>query len=329
MAAIRIHGSTSAATQKSFLAMTLSKRNALLFLALFLVVVFVAGWLLASHSKPAAVAPADHPRLIPGVSMSDVTFYSVALQRSMQYRVLQPRATNNRKLTVVYLLHGGDGTFRDWSNYSDVAKYAAGGLLLVMPQGDYSYYTNSAMRPQDRYEDYIVNDLPADVERRFPARSDRSGRAIAGVSMGGFGAVKLALQHPEKYAFAGALSAAIDVPRRRFTWRRLSQSRSYQEMFGPDGSDSRRANDPFILAANANPKTMPFLYLTCGRQEGLLAPNREFAALLERHKIAHEFHDVPGGHDWNQWNTQLSALFESLRRNLESPDRGDPTRRGD
>ena len=67
---------------------------------------------------------------------------------------------------------------------------------------------------------------------------------------------------------------------------------------------------------------MPYLYLTCGRQEGLLAPNREFAALLERYKIAHEFHDVPGGHDWNQWNTQLPALFESLRRNLESPDRG-------
>jgi putative tributyrin esterase len=306
-------------------AMTGFRRNSLLLLAV-IALVGLAAWLLAARGKHQEVVE-GHPRLPPGVTMNDVAFYSAALQREMHYRVLigeasQPRIAAGARLPVVYLLHGGGGTFRDWSNYSDVAKYAAGGLLLVMPQGDYSYYTNAVMRPQDRYEDYIVNDLPADVERRFPARVDRDGRAIAGVSMGGFGAAKLALRHPEKYVFAGALSPAIDVPRRRFTWRRLSQSRSYQEMFGPDGSGPRRANDPFILVANADPQTMPYLYLTCGRQEGLLAPNREFAALLERYKIAHEFHDVPGGHDWNLWNTQLPGLFASLRRNLELPHRG-------
>jgi S-formylglutathione hydrolase len=288
---------------------------------LFVLAVFSVGWFFVSRRNPAESVVADSPRLAPGVVVHDVTFYSQALYRDMQYRVLLPGNTGGRKLPVVYLLHGGGGTFRDWSNYSGVARYAAGGLLLVMPQGDYSYYTNAATRQQDRYEDYIVNDLPADVESRFPARVDRSGRAIAGVSMGGFGAVKLALHHPEKYAFAGALSAAIDVPRRRFTWRRLSQSRSYEEIFGPDGSGTRRANDPFILVTNADPKTMPFLYLTCGRQEGLLAPNREFAALLDRYKIAHAFHDVPGGHDWNQWNAQLAGLFESLARHWASPGR--------
>jgi putative tributyrin esterase len=305
-------------------AMTGFRRNSLLLLAV-IAIGSLALWLLAVRGKRQEVVE-DHPRLLPGVTMSDVTFSSTALQREMHYRVLMPEASQSqiaggRRLPVVYLLHGGGGTFRDWSNYSDVAKYAAGGLLLVMPQGDYSYYTNAVMRPQDRYEDYIVKDLPADVERRFPARMDRDGRAIAGVSMGGFGAAKLALHHPEKYAFAGALSAAIDAPRRRFTWRRLSQSRSYQEMFGADGSDPRRANDPFLLVANADPKTMPYLYLTCGRQEGLLGPNREFAALLQRYKIAHEFHDVPGGHDWNQWNAQLPGLFESLRRHWASPGR--------
>ena len=290
-----------------------------LLLAVIALGMFAVLLLAGRGRRPEVVA--DHPRLLPGVVMSDVVFSSDALQREMHYRVLMPEASGpqvagGRKLPVVYLLHGGDGTFRDWSNYSDVAQFAAAGLLLVMPQGDYSYYTNAALRPQDRYEDYIVNDLPADVERRFNARTDRAGRAIAGVSMGGFGAVKLALRHPERYAFAGALSAAIDVPRRPFTWRRLNQSRSYQEMFGRDGSDTRHANDPFRLAANVDPTTVPYLYLTCGRQEGLLAPNREFSALLERHRIAHEFHDVPGGHDWNQWNRQVKGLFESLRRHV-------------
>jgi putative tributyrin esterase len=266
---------------------------------------------------PAETALTDHPRLAPGIAMQDVTFYSHALQRDMPYRVFLPEK-RGRQLTVVYLLHGGGGTFRDWSNYSDVAQLAGSDLLLVMPQGDYSYYTNAAARPQDRYEDYIVNDLSADVEARFPARHDREGRAIAGVSMGGFGAVDLALRHPDRYVFAAALSPAIDAPRRRFTWKRLSQSRSFLEIFGPEGSDSRRRNDPFLLARQADPKSSPYFYLTCGRLEGLLAPNQEFSAALDKRSIAHEFHSVPGGHEWNRWAEQLPAVFAALRARMSA-----------
>ena len=289
------------------------QRNLLIILfCLFCLGVMVGLFYFSYHRKPPAAVVEDHPRLVPGVILRDVEFYSPALQRNMQYRVLLPEHEGSARLPVVYLLHGGDGTFRNWSNYTDVARYAADGFLLVMPQGDYSWYTNAVARTQDRYEDYIVTDLPADVERRFPVRTDRSSQAIVGVSMGGFGAVKLALQHPDKYAFVGGLSSAIDVPRRPFTWRRLNQSRAYQEIFGPDRSDTRRANNPFVLAAHADPENTPYFYLTCGRLEGLLAPNREFAALLERRGIAYEFHDVPGGHNWNQWNAQLAGVFSSL-----------------
>ena len=71
-------------------------------------------------------------------------------------------------------------------------------------------------------------------------------RAIVGISMGGFGAVKLALQHPELFIFAGGLSSAIDVPRRTFSIKRLQQSRHYRAIFGPSGSLTRRNNDPFV-----------------------------------------------------------------------------------
>jgi S-formylglutathione hydrolase FrmB len=294
--------------------MPLWKRN-LLLLIVAAIVVFWAWWVWASHRKPAQPI-VDRPRLASGVEMRDVTFYSQSLQRNVQYRVLMPRNAK-QKLPVVYLLHGGGGTFRDWSNYSNVSQFAVIGLLLVMPEGDYSYYTNAALRPHDRYEDYIIHDLPADVESRFPARGDRNSKAIVGVSMGGFGAVNLALHHPDKFAFVGALSAAIDVPRRPFTWRRLDQSRRFREMFGPDGSESRRNNDPFVLVRSADPGTAPYFYLSCGKQEGLLEPNREFVALLSRLNVTHEFHIVPGGHDWNQWNAQLRGLFDSLTRHLE------------
>lgn len=253
--------------------------------------------------------------------MSDVVFFSHALQRDMTYRVFLPheKDASNQKLPVVYLLHGGGGNgFRDWSNDSDVARYALYGLLMVMPEGDYSYYTNAALQPQDRYEDYITVDLPADVTRRFPVGDDRGKRAIVGVSMGGFGAIKLALRHPDQFAFAGALSPAIDASRRRFTWRRLDQSRHFQEIFGPDDSRSRQDNDPFFLMRHADPATTPYLYLTCGQQESLLAPVREFSALLDRYHIAHEFHAVPGGHDWEQWNSQLPGLLTSLMSHLDT-----------
>jgi putative tributyrin esterase len=307
----------------------LSKRIAVLSLIVGVIVMF-AVWVLVKRQKPSQPI-VDHPRLAPGVAMRDVTFFSQALDRDMQYRVLMPEGVSNQKLPIVYLLHGGGGGFRDWSNYSDVAQFVSRGLLLVMPQGDYSYYTNAALRPQDRYEDYIVNDLAADVARRFLVRDDRDGHAVAGVSMGGYGAVKLALQHSEKFAFAGALSSAIDAPRRRFTWRHLDQSRRFREMFGPDDSDTRHSNDPFFMAPIADPAKAPFFYLTCGQREGLLASNREFAALLDRYHIAHDFRVVPGGHDWNQWTAQLPDLFDSLASHLRlgttSPLRPQPVKR--
>jgi len=155
----------------------MTKRRGLLLLMVAALSALAGLAFVARHKSAPQPVVVDRPRLSPGVALSDITFYSVALHREMQYRVLLPESAAGQKLSVVYLLHGGDGTFRDWSNYSDVAKFASSSLL-VMPQGDYSYYVNAALRPQDRYEDYIVNDLPADVERRFPARTDRGGRSI-------------------------------------------------------------------------------------------------------------------------------------------------------
>jgi S-formylglutathione hydrolase FrmB len=179
----------------------------------------------------------DNPQLVPGVTLQDVSFRSAALNREMQYRVILPEATaSDQKLPVVYLLHGGGGGFRDWSNYSDVAKYAQKGVILVMPEGNSSYYTNSATVRADRYEDYIVKDLVADVEAHFPAASNRDKRIIAGVSMGGYGAIKIALKHPQLFSFAGGMSPAVDVPTRPFSMKRMAQWRFHSAIFGPSAA---------------------------------------------------------------------------------------------
>lgn len=261
----------------------------------------------------------DRPRLTPNVALRDITFRSAALNRDMQYRIVMPSdAVPGQKLNAVYLLHGGGGGFRDWTNDSDVARFAESGLALVMPEGGSSYYTNAFDPPRDRYEDYIVKDLITDVESKFPVATGRSNRAIVGVSMGGFGAVKLALHHPELFVFVGGLSTAIDVPRRGFSIKRLQQSRHYNSIFGPSGSQSRRDNDPFVLVRAADPEAAPYFFLTCGEQEGLLVANREFAALLEARHFRYEFHAVPGSHDWNQWNAWLPDLFRSVAEHMSS-----------
>jgi S-formylglutathione hydrolase FrmB len=260
----------------------------------------------------------DRPQLSSKVRMQDVTFHSAALGRDMQYRVIFPKAVApGQRLPAVYLLHGRGDNFRDWSNSGNVSPFAERGLVLVMPEGDSSYYTNSFGHPQDRYEDYITEDLIHDVESRFPVAAGRQSRAIAGVSMGGYGAVKLALRRPELFDFAGGLSSPLDAPSRPFSIRRPFQWWFHRSIFGPAGSQTRHDNDPFVLAQSADPQTSPYLYLACGDQEGLLPANRAFADRLAQRGIAHEFHVVAGGHNWTQWNRSVPALFQTLLHHIQ------------
>jgi S-formylglutathione hydrolase FrmB len=262
----------------------------------------------------------DHPRTATGVRLTDVVFHSNALRRDVTYRVYVPaNPAPGKKLPVVYLLHGGGEDYRNWSNQSDVAQYAAKGFILVMPDGDESYWMNEAGAPSERYEDFVTKDLIADVESRFPARTDRGGRALVGISMGGFAAVDYALVHPDLFAFAGALSPAVDVPFRPFNIRRIGQWLKFRRIFGPADSKERSARNPFELVQTASPSSTPYLYITAGEGEPLLGPIRRLVSRLKQRGLAYEFHTKPGGHDWGEWNRQLSGCFSSLENHLTNP----------
>jgi putative tributyrin esterase len=268
------------------------------------------------HDKTVPAEP-DRPRLAEGVVMHDYTLHSAALGRDMPYRVVAPANTSaGAKLPVVYLLHGGGADFREWTNDSDVAQFAARGIVLVMPEGDSSYYVNAATRPEDRYEDYITKDLIAEAESRLPVATGREHRAIAGVSMGGYGAVILGLKHPELFAFVGGLSPALDVPSRPFSVRRIEQWRRFRAIFGPWDEERQHENDPFVVMQVADPSQAPFFFLTCGEREGLLGPDRRFANELQSRHFPFEFRTTPGDHDWNQWNGWLRAMFDSVAQDV-------------
>lgn len=260
----------------------------------------------------------DQPYLAPNVAMKDVVFHSNALNRDMPYRVFLPAHPDpETKLPVVYLLHGGNGSFRDWSNDSQVSAYAGKGLIIVMPEGEFSYYMNSAENPKNRFEDYTFGDLIADVQSRFPAAQTRDKRAIIGISMGGFAAIKIALTRPDLFCFVAALSPSIDITHRPFKLKRWGEWWRIRNIFGPYGSEQRRLRDPISLLQSADPGKTPYLYITAGQNEPLLGPVRSFAARLSALNFKHEFHSKPGGHDWNEWNSQLNGSFGSLLQHIQ------------
>ncbi len=120
----------------------------------------------------------DPPRVAPGVKVQDVTFHSAALNRDMPYRVFLPTTSSGQESAVVYLLHGGNGAFRDWSNFSDVSRYADYGLILVMPEGEFSYYMNAAesARPIRGLYVYRSHSPMSKLDFRWgkPAKRERS-----------------------------------------------------------------------------------------------------------------------------------------------------------
>jgi S-formylglutathione hydrolase FrmB len=274
---------------------------------------------LASGCHKAGQSGPDQPYVAPGSVVQDVAFHSAALNRDMRYRVFLPAHIEpGAKLPVVYLLHGGNGSFRDWSNDSTVSSYATNGMILVMPEGEFSYYMNAKGSPAGRFEDYTFADLILDVESRFHAAGTRDKRAIIGISMGGFAAIKIAFTRPELFSFVGAFSPPIDVTHRRFHIRRWGEWWRIRKIFGPWGSEARLSRDPLTLVQAADPAKTPYIYLTAGENEPLLQPDRAFAERLKDRHFQYEFHARPGGHDWNEWNSQIPGCFEVLLMRLSA-----------
>ena len=106
------------------------------------------------------------------------------------------------------------------------------------------------------------------------------------------------------------------MPSRPFSIHRVGQWQHFRTLFGPIGSPTERASDPFLFDKTADPARMPYLWLAAGEQEALLGANRRFAADLGKRNFQLEFHTAPGGHDWQQWNQQIPRLFASLEQRL-------------
>ena len=260
-----------------------------------------------------------------------VAFESKLVGAALPYHVVLPadyhaEASKQTRYPVLFLLHGLGGSANDWvSERARLAEHAAAyRLIVVVPEGRDNWYTDSATAPNEKFETYFIEELLPDVERRFRVVARREGRAVAGLSMGGYGALKFGFKHPEKFALAasmsGALAAASWVPSESLpAFVRPSLARVY----GPAGSPTRAANDLFRLAREAAPErvaALPYFYLDCGTEDFLIGNNRDFSALLLERKIPHEYRQLPGGHTWPYWDTQVREILKLAAQRLAQPE---------
>jgi S-formylglutathione hydrolase FrmB len=247
-----------------------------------------------------------------------VQFKSELIGKVLPYETLLPRDyfKSNKRYPVLYLLHGLFGHHDDWITRTNLAEYAAGyDLIIVTPEGNDSWYIDSATVASDKYESYILRELIPDVDARYRTIKDRRARGVAGLSMGGYGALKYGLKHPDYFAFAGSMSGALDPANRNeehpgFAWDILRAS--ITAAFGPPNSPARQANDLHQIARNltaANIASLPYLYFDCGLEDGFLPTNRELAEILIAKKIPHQYRQLPGGHNWGYWDRQVREVL--------------------
>jgi putative tributyrin esterase len=309
------------------------------------------------HAEPqgSSPAPAATPAAAPAAggagTVATRTFHSAALGVDKSYRVYLPvgYAGSDRRYPVVYLLHGITGGEKDWLELGDLAGAADRSRLqaiVVMPDGDASFYVNSVtparheecmggaspfeeqsprastcVRKAD-YEDYIVRDLIAEVDASFRTVAERRGRAIAGLSMGGFGALSLAMRHRDLFASAASHSGIValfyqgphpydaarlalleDVSR----WgANAGQFGAWvRSILGPD-SKNWRAHDPVTLSEQLRDGELA-IYIDCGTEDRFHY-NDQAAYLhdvLARRGITHTYGLHPGGHDWTFWKDRI------------------------
>jgi putative tributyrin esterase len=251
------------------------------------------------------------------VHVETVQFQSNLTGKLLPYEAVLPPGytfiTSSKRYPVLYLLHGWGGHPQGWMTETKLGEYAARHqIIIILPEGEDGWYTDSATVPADKYESYILQELIPDVERRFRALKERRGRAIAGLSMGGYGALKFGLKHPEMFAFVASMSGAFDAPSR-------TDDHSIMQVFGATDDPTRADNDLFklveALTADRVP-ALPYFQLDCGTDDPWLKTNRDLARALEERKIAHDYRELPGNHDWKYWDNRVQDVLRAASQRL-------------
>jgi len=255
----------------------------------------------------------------------DVHAFSDALGLQVSFYVLLPQPAKRQigvaggeaqaKYPVLWLLHGLSDDHTIWLRRTSIERYAAEkNLAVVMPAAGRSFYQD--MPSGANYWTFLTEELPALCRAWFPLSAKREDNFVAGLSMGGYGALRMGLAKPDRYAAAASLSGALDVKRRLLAADKQGGRLSKAELIGifgeklsVDGTDA----DLFFLAQRAAATgPTPELYLCCGTEDELLGDNRKFHRHLDAVHYQHTYEEGPGAHEWGYWDTQIRRVLKWL-----------------
>ena len=251
--------------------------------------------------------------------LNEVNFFSEVLGlRSTMYVLLpqrllgDPKTKRTPKYRTLYLLHGRSDDHTAWTRWSNIEKYVEDlNLAVVMPAGDLSFYTDMAYGRN--YFQFISEEVPAMARGMFSLSAKREDNFVAGLSMGGYGAFKLALTYPDRYTAAASLSGALDVNETvkghglhdEKVWRMEMQS-----IFGNLKKVHNSKHDLFALAKKvAKSPVKPRLYQACGTEDFLYADNIRFRDYVRKLPLDLTYEEGPGEHKWSYWDKMIQNVL--------------------
>ncbi|HYP29418.1 MAG TPA: alpha/beta hydrolase-fold protein [Blastocatellia bacterium] len=273
---------------------------------------------------PAQEAYSQAPR---GTVKERLTVDSKILGKPVRYSIYLPDdyATSERYYPAVYLLHGYTDSDMAWIQFGEANRIAdaaiAGGtippMIIVMPDAGVSWYINNHDNSV-RYEDFFITEFIPLIESAYRVRPGKQYRGVAGLSMGGFGALVYTLRHPEMFAACAAFSAAIYTDEETAGksdehWARVDSVLYGADLKGRDRlTNHYRQYNPIHIVRGADPEKLKGtrFYIDCGDDDFLYKGNATFHMLLRDLKVPHEYRVRDGGHTWSYWR---SGLTEGLK----------------
>jgi S-formylglutathione hydrolase FrmB len=240
----------------------------------------------------------------PAATVDTVSIYSNSMHKYINAVVIKPDTYKKKKnnFPVVYLLHGYDGWFSNWIirvpeliNYSDQYQ-----LLIVCPDGaKSSWYFDSPVDTAYKYETHIATEVVGFIDQRYRTMADKDHRAIAGLSMGGHGALFLALRHADIFGAAGSMSGVVDLKENKSKY-------DISKRIGDTILQVKEWQDFSVISLIENYRNTDVkIIFDCGDKDIFIKANRRLHQKMTELKIKHEYIERPGEHSWNYWSNAI------------------------
>lgn len=237
-------------------------------------------------------------------AIDTVSIYSNSMFKHVKAVVVTPTKYKKKgqPYPVVYLLHGYGGKYSDWvKRVPDMQQLADDNqLMIVCPDGNFgSWYFDSPVDLNSRYETNVALEIPHYIDSLYNTNTTRKGRAITGLSMGGHGGLFIGFRHAESFGACGSMSGALDVSQ-------IKAGYSMNKILGDTAINKHFYNDWAVINMLENyPKDTLAIMIDCGTEDFILQMSRRTHEKMMKLKIAHDYTERPGKHDWKYWNTAI------------------------